>query len=172
MFTKVATFRMLPPRRPAPAMSAPANDNRRNAQACASGRTRAPRLVCRWSLSENTGQPVCHWELDNADEPNPRWHDGSQRRRPIHKSVFQLSYQGEAAGAPFARHPTARGCERAARGGEDANLRRVLHARHSTMRSNASPDPAPSQCAWFGISLVANYLQLEAKSCAGQHRAS
>jgi hypothetical protein len=105
MFNKVAAFRMLPPRRPAPSVSAPANDNRRNAPACASERTRSPRLVCRWSLAENTGRPVCRWELDNADEPNPPLRDGSQHSRPIHKTVFQLSYQGETAGAAFARHP-------------------------------------------------------------------
>jgi hypothetical protein len=72
MFNKVATFKMLPPGRSTRSTTAPANDNRRNTAPCALQRNRAPRLVCRWSLSESTGRPVCRWELDEADEPSPR----------------------------------------------------------------------------------------------------
>jgi hypothetical protein len=72
MFNKVATFKMLPPARSASNAIAPANDNRRNARAGGVQRSRAPRLVCRWSLSESTGRPVCRWELEQADDPSPR----------------------------------------------------------------------------------------------------
>ena len=80
MFNKVANFRMLPTRPAAPGVNAPANDNRRNGRPCASRRARAPRLICRWSLSATTGRPVCRWELDNADEPNPRLRQPSTDR--------------------------------------------------------------------------------------------
>jgi hypothetical protein len=72
MFNKVAKFKMLPPRRPARSVTAPANDNRRNAEPCASDRARAQQLVCRWSLSPDTGRPICRWELDTTDVPSPR----------------------------------------------------------------------------------------------------
>ena len=72
MFNKVAQFKMLPPGRPARTVLAPANDNRRGARPGILQRTRAPRLVCRWSLAPDTGRPVCRWELDATDEPSPR----------------------------------------------------------------------------------------------------
>jgi hypothetical protein len=72
MFNKVAQFKVLPAGRPARHELAPANDNRRNGRPCASRRNRAPRPVCRWSLSQDTGRPVCRWELDTTDEPSPR----------------------------------------------------------------------------------------------------
>jgi hypothetical protein len=72
MFNKAAKFKMLPPGRPARSAIAPANDNRRNARPCAAQRNRTPRLVCRWSLSPDTGRPICRWELDTAGEPSPR----------------------------------------------------------------------------------------------------
>ena len=143
MFNKVANFRMLPTRPAAPGVNAPANDNRRNGRPCASRRARAPRLICRWSLSATTGRPVCRWELDNADEPNPRlrgaWRDSGR----FHKTVFQLSYQGEAVGAalhvakwpahntPSTRHPST--FERVAR-----------CCTHVTRRCDLTPFPTTS----------------------------
>ena len=72
MFNKVAAFKMLPSGRAARSVIAAANDNRRDARSCASQRIRTPRLVCRWSLSPDTGRPVSHWELETPDEPSPR----------------------------------------------------------------------------------------------------
>jgi len=130
MFNKVATFRMLAPRRAAPGVNAPANDNRRNARPRPQQQIAAPRLVCRWELSASTGRPVCHWELDKTDEPGPRSREASPRDRPLHKIVFQLSYQRTAEAAlPVVRHMQA----------ANAPLRdtqvlsnscKVLHARH------------------------------------------
>lgn len=114
MFKKVATFKMLPPGRPAWSVNAPANDNRRNASPCAAQHTRAPRPICCWSLSPSTGRPVCRWELDNADEPHPRL-PGVGLRASFHKTVFQLPYQGEAAGAAArCRSRVGRECRRSA----------------------------------------------------------
>ena len=96
MFNRIATFNVLPPRRPVPGLNAPANDNRRNACTGASWRAHAPRLVCRWSLSPDTGRPVCHWELDHADEPSPRSRNASGPGQAFHKTVFQPSYQDQA----------------------------------------------------------------------------
>ena len=70
MFNKVAKFKILPPGRPARSVLAPANDNRRNGRPAALHRNGAPRLLCRWSLSPDTGRPVCRWEQDTADEPS------------------------------------------------------------------------------------------------------
>ena len=167
MFNKVAKFRTLPPRRPAPGVKAPANDNLRNARPCGMRRQSAPRLVCRWELSPSTGRPVCRWELDKADEPNPRLRDGSQQGRPFHKTVFQLSYQGEAAGTALrdaGRGSPAHAPIRNSLG--RPNLHKVLHARHWTMRFSSLPEPASSHREWFAIGLVANDLQLRAMSCA------
>ncbi len=72
MFNKVAAFRMLPSGRPARSGIAPANDNRRDARPCIVQRNRMPRLICRWSLSPDTGRPVSRWELERSDEPSPR----------------------------------------------------------------------------------------------------
>ena len=71
MFNKAAKFSMLPPGRPVRSVTTAANDNRRNAGLGALPRNRAPRPVCRWALSPDTGRPVCRWELD-TDEPSPR----------------------------------------------------------------------------------------------------
>lgn len=81
MFDKVSKLKMLPPGRPARGVDAPANDNRRNARPGALQRRRTARLVCRWSLSPDTGRPVCRWELDNADDPSPR-----EQLRSIHSA--------------------------------------------------------------------------------------
>ena len=72
MFNKVAAFKMLQSGRPARNVMAPANDNRRDARPCILQRNRTPRLICRWSLSPDTGRPVSRWELDRSDEPSPR----------------------------------------------------------------------------------------------------
>jgi len=85
MFNKLATFKMLPPGRPARCVKAPANDNRRSARPSTSQRSRIPPLACRWSLSPDTGRPVCRWELDKTDEPSPRLRRarfGAPVRRP------------------------------------------------------------------------------------------
>ena len=96
MFSKVATFSLRAPRRLAPGINAPANDNRRNARTGGDRRIQAARPVCRWSLSPRTGRPICRWELDNSDEPSPRSRAGSRAGRPFHKTVFQPSYQDRA----------------------------------------------------------------------------
>ncbi len=72
MFNKAAKFKMLPPGRPARSVTTAANDNRRDAHPRALPRNRAPRPICRWTLSPDTGRPVCHWEPDMTDEPSPR----------------------------------------------------------------------------------------------------
>lgn len=148
MFNKVATFRMLPIRRSALGVSAPANDNRRNSPVGIVRRTRAPRLVCRWSLSPRTGRPVCCWEVDN-DAPGPQARDAQPNGSPFHKTVVQLSYQGAAAGTAL-REP----------GDVSGANAPVLHARHWTMRSSSPPDPASSHRKRFALGLVANSLQL------------
>ena len=125
MFNKVAKFKMLPPGRSAPGMSAPVNDNCRNARPCAPQRGRTPRLVCRWSLSPSTGRPVCRWELDNTNEPNPGLSDASRHGRAIHKTVFQLSYQEEAV-----RIASAVAGDVQAANAPPLHSRKVLHARH------------------------------------------
>jgi hypothetical protein len=172
MFNKATNFRMLPSGHTAPGTKAPANDNRRNAHTGASRRPRAPLLVCRWSLSPSTGRPVCRWELDKADEPSPPTRKALRRDRPLHKTVFQPSYQDEAAGAGL----RGTGCAsdtHALVGHTDecSRVDGVLHARHWTMRLSASPGPAPSQRERFALSLVANDLQLITMSCAGFHLA-
>jgi len=72
MFNKVTKFKMHPPGRPARGVNTAANDNRRNARPGAVQRNRAPRFICRWSLSPDTGRPICRWELDTADDARPR----------------------------------------------------------------------------------------------------
>ncbi|HLG80360.1 MAG TPA: hypothetical protein VKY22_05045 [Bradyrhizobium sp.] len=173
MFNKVATFRMLAPRRTAPGVNAPANDNRRNPRPCLPQRIAAPRLVCRWELSASTGRPVCHWELDKTDEPGPRSREASLRDGPLHKTVFQPSYQvREAAGAASFDPGRVLGPDAPSSDGHGRpTARKVLHARHSTMRSSTSVGPAPSHRERLAIGLVANDLQLRELSCAGIHRA-
>jgi hypothetical protein len=92
MFNKAAKFKMLPPGRPARSENAPANDNRRNARPCASPRNRAPRLICRWSLSPDTGRPICRWELDNVDEPSPRLRGLGSCRPRIQSRLLELRF--------------------------------------------------------------------------------
>ena len=65
MFNKAAEFKTFRTARPAAGVKLPANDNGRDIVRPA----RRPRLVCRWSLSQMTGRPVCRWEADRADEP-------------------------------------------------------------------------------------------------------
>jgi hypothetical protein len=154
MFNKATNFRMLPPGHTAPGMNAPANDNRRNTHAGASRRPRAPRLVCRWSLSPSTGRPVCRWELDKADEPSPPSRKALRRDRPFHKTVFQLPYQDEGAGT--ALHSAGRALDAHAL----VPYRRMLARSRSVastslaMRLSASPGPAPFHRERFAINLL------------------
>ena len=93
MFNKVATFRMLPPRRPAPGVNAPANDNRRNARAGTSGRARAPRLVCRWSLIGS--ELICHWEAES--DGDSRETGGRPRKQLVYARSRSLVLAEEVA---------------------------------------------------------------------------
>ncbi len=127
MFEKVAKFRMLASRRPAPDLIAPANDNRRGVRPGASRRARTPRLICRWSLPEGAKAPVCRWMLESSDEPSP-----SSRRVPLsesafHKTVLRLSYQGRAAGTALRDADVTSDAKERLRA---TNARSVLHARH------------------------------------------
>jgi hypothetical protein len=161
MFNKVATSKMLQPGRPARSVNASANDNRRNVRPSISARARAPRLVCRWSLSPSTGRPVCRWELDNVAEPSSPWRDASLGSLPFHKTVFQRSYPKETVGATLHDPGRLSGADAGRRVHIWSSVRKVLHARHSPMRSSDLPDPAPSHRERFALGLVANDLQLE-----------
>jgi hypothetical protein len=92
MFEKVTKFRMLPSRRPTSDVIVPANDNRRVVLHDAARRARAPRLICRWSLAEDTNRPTCRWELDSADEPKRSLQRAQLLEQGVHKTVLQLSY--------------------------------------------------------------------------------
>ena len=120
MFNPLTKSKTLRPGRPAWGIDAAANDNRRSA----SPRSDRPRLVCRWSLPEAGGRPVCRWEVEGADDADPRLRDASgQQPGPLHKTVLQLSYQRRrerrwsraacAAVAPCCDSRTSRGVARA-----------------------------------------------------------
>lgn len=91
MFSKVENFRVFPSRRAAPAVIAPANDNRVGARQSGAQHRRSPRLICRWSEIAGTKRLACRWEFENLDQP-------SLSRDPLpgfafHKTVFELSYR-------------------------------------------------------------------------------
>jgi hypothetical protein len=93
-------------------------------------RSRQPRLVCRWSPIEGTDRLACRWEIETSDGP----YRSFRGNRQFHKTFFEPSYQPDPSRlARLNDGPQPLGVPDAPAIGSLP----VLHARHSTMPSDA-----------------------------------
>lgn len=98
MFRKLAKFRMIPSRRFAPGVIAPANDNKRIVRRPEQRPAKPGRLVCHWVQVEGCPGLSCRWELEDRDGPYPSLRGEPSPRRTNHKTVLKLSSPGRFAG--------------------------------------------------------------------------
>jgi hypothetical protein len=85
MFQKIATFRVMSPRRAVPGAAAltHANDNWINARrAAGSSRIRRPVLTCRWQPAGD-GKLECRWNIEMAGGTRAEEPGGGYLIRPI-----------------------------------------------------------------------------------------
>ena len=130
MFTKLAKFQPLQFWRLVPGLRSmpPANDNRKHVSDHGAVPKRL-RLVCRWFVIEGTNRLGCRWEVEGSDAPGR----SLLGDLGFHETFFQLSYQRNS-GRPARLSDPARPA---------GGLKDVLHARHSSMRSD---DGAGGSC--------------------------